>query len=381
MRSVESSQKKRIDFIDALRGYVILMMLQGHTITLTLADDVKEAGGWLYNSWHYLTGMTAPAFFFTSGMIFSYLLVRDDDEEKVNLRLKKGLKRGGFLLVIGFVLQMNLRAIVELVCTGKDYNLWLFLSRTTVLHTIGLSLIILVGLFVLCRRLRWRFEWVAGGLGVLAFVIGPATYLLPAGEGLHKFWTVFVVKKQSYFPIFLWVGFPLFGAVFGVMARRFAWYKSGRFLLGLAVGGLLLSHVGNGFANLLAAEIAPLFGYEVDQWWSVNAGMFYRLGEVLTLVALMAWLVEMAGGEGWRPQWLLNCGRETLTIFVFHIVLLYGGVIGFGFGRPPLRTHLSHVLPAGFAVLLAIVVVVTFALMAQVLPKWRKKCRWLALLK
>jgi len=371
-------RKRRIDFIDALRGYVILMMLQGHTITLALGDEVKEAGSWGYKVWHYMTGMTAPAFFFTSGMIFTYLLVKDRDEFRVRMRLIKGLKRGGWLLVIGFVLQMNLRALWEMVFMGRDYVWWNFLNRSAVLHTIAWSLILLVALFVVCRRLKLRFEWVALVAGVLAFVLGPATYLLPAGESWDRLWKVFLVREQSYFPVLQWVGFPLFGAVFGVLTFRFPWYKSGRFLLGLLVGGFFLTHVGNGYAHQLATHLAAFFGYEMNDWWGANAGAFYRLGEVFVLVAIWAWVVEVLN---WRPQWLLRCGQETLTIFALHIVLLYGGVFGFGFGRRPLNDYLAHCLPAWQAVLLAAIVVGGFALMAQKLPAWRERWRWLRLFK
>lgn len=377
-------RRGRIDFIDALRGYVILMMLQGHTLTLTLADEVKETGGWVYAVWHYMTGLTAPAFFFTSGLIFSYLLVRDDDAVHVQSRLRKGVKRGLWLILLGFVLQLNLRALWEFVFVGSDYVWWRFLLRTTVLQAIGMSLLILVGVFSLCRRLGWSFSWIAGGLGAVAFLLGPLSFYLPAGEGWDRLWTVFVVRKQAYFPVLQWVGYPLFGAVFGVLTRRFAWYESGRFIVGMIVGGLLLTHVGAYVAYLLAGQLAPLFGYELEVWNAANGGTFYRLGEVFVLVAVMAWFVEKVGdgrlGSQWLP-YLLRCGQETLTIFFLHVLLLYGGLFGFGLGRAPLQQCVCHCLEPFPAILLAVVVVLSFGFLAQWLPKLRVRFRWLDLLK
>ena len=68
---------KRLWFIDAARSIAIIMMLQGHFISLTLEDYTEKAAGislngtsgnLLFDAWFFLRGLTAPLFFFIVGV-------------------------------------------------------------------------------------------------------------------------------------------------------------------------------------------------------------------------------------------------------------------------------------------------------------------------
>ena len=99
-----SVDSKRLFFIDAIRAWAILMMLQGHFIDGLLDTVFRNPEGTFYSIWLYFRGITAPVFFTVSGFIFTYLLIKSQDSGWQNSRVKKGLKRGLQLLLIGLSL-------------------------------------------------------------------------------------------------------------------------------------------------------------------------------------------------------------------------------------------------------------------------------------
>ncbi|MEM6543164.1 MAG: acyltransferase family protein, partial [Bacteroidota bacterium] len=70
------AQSKRLFFIDAMRAWAILMMLQGHFIDGLLDPIFRDPEHLAYSIWLYFRGITAPVFFTVSGFIFTYLLLR-----------------------------------------------------------------------------------------------------------------------------------------------------------------------------------------------------------------------------------------------------------------------------------------------------------------
>ena len=61
------SLKERLYFLDALRAFAILMMLQGHFISGVLDPVFKSPENSFYSFWIYCRGFTAPVFFWLRG--------------------------------------------------------------------------------------------------------------------------------------------------------------------------------------------------------------------------------------------------------------------------------------------------------------------------
>ena len=88
----------RLYFIDAVRAFAILMMLQGHFIDTLLDPIYKDDSYVAYNIWSYFRGITAPTFFTISGLVFSYLLI------KVKKLLIKKIFNDFVYFLVGYVL-------------------------------------------------------------------------------------------------------------------------------------------------------------------------------------------------------------------------------------------------------------------------------------
>ena len=64
-------QSSRLYFIDIIRAFAILMMLQGHFIDTLLSVNYRDLNTVPYAVWSYFRGITAPTFFTISGLIFA----------------------------------------------------------------------------------------------------------------------------------------------------------------------------------------------------------------------------------------------------------------------------------------------------------------------
>lgn len=79
----------RLYFIDIIRAFAILMMLQGHFINTLLADSYKDLNIIPYAVWTYFRGITAPTFFYYFGFnfyLFAFKSKRERTRETTNAK-------------------------------------------------------------------------------------------------------------------------------------------------------------------------------------------------------------------------------------------------------------------------------------------------------
>ncbi|MBT8301029.1 MAG: DUF1624 domain-containing protein, partial [Maribacter sp.] len=200
----------RLYFIDAMRAWAILMMLQGHFIDGLLDTTFRDNTDLTFNIWKYFRGITAPVFFTVSGFIFTYLLIRVPEKGVQNPRVIKGLKRGLQLVFIGYLLRTNLLGLLS----GHIYNAFYLVD---VLHCIGLSLIGIIGIYLVSQY---------GKKSLLPSLLLGVTAVLFLFEPIYKEWSFgflpqamanyFTKTNGSVFTIIPWFGYTTFGAYMAV---------------------------------------------------------------------------------------------------------------------------------------------------------------------
>ena len=156
----------RLFFLDAVRAFAILMMLQGHFIDSLLQPIYRDKTNAIYNTWEYFRGITAPTFFTITGLVFVYLLLRAKSKNEDRFRIKKGFNRGLLLIGIGYALRFSFISLFQ----GK-INMYFIV--VDVLQCIGLSLILLIGLYLLTRKKETLFAIIMLLLGCIIFVTEP----------------------------------------------------------------------------------------------------------------------------------------------------------------------------------------------------------------
>jgi len=315
-----NSKTARLFFIDAMRAWAILMMLQGHFVDGLLDNAFRDSSSTFYNLWKYFRGITAPVFFTVSGFIFTYLLIRVPQKGFSNPRVKKGIRRGLQLLFIGYLLRLNLFGLLQ----GQVYDAFFLVD---VLHIIGLSILGIVAVYLLTyKRSRLLFPGVLFGLACILFAFEPVykewTYpFLP--DALANYLTR---SNGSVFTIVPWFGYTAFGAVLSILFTRFKDYKQ---VYTWAIPITALTGVALIFYS------SPLFvwlnentGIALFEKISSNNYLFIRMGDVLVVFAIFMLIRRLV-----TSQAILKIGQNTLSIYVIHFIILYGSFTGLGLYR------------------------------------------------
>lgn len=341
------------------------MMLQGHFISRTLADYSERAsnlgtidsfGDILFAIWFHLRGLTAPLFFTITGVVFVYLLLGGLNTGPFfkQKRVRKGIKRALTIILIGYLLQTNFQNIDYYLAGKVNGRLFGF----HVLQSIGsgiLVLLIFYGLFLLSKMKRFSLLLFIGAVSVFIatpFIESYGDTYIP--RGVHPIFQNPIHGPNSFFPLFPWLGFVLSGGAIGAVLREnISIVRTPSFPFKFFLGFSLAAGTLLGIVGLIA-----LFAPE-----NVNVGrVFYsvfRLSEVALFITILMYAERFSKG---RDSVFIKMGQNTLVIYVWHVIMLYGAIIGIGLTR-----WLKHELPFGISILGAIVFVLIFALLVKYL--------------
>lgn len=316
---------QRLYYIDAIRAWAILMMLQGHFIDGLLDPAFRDKENELFSWWLYFRGITAPVFFTVSGFIVSYLLLSNKAQNHQNPRIKKSLKRGIELIFYGYLLRLSFGGLFK----GQLYNAF---YQVDVLHCIGLALLSIVLLYKvhlwLCDLgLKWAYAIIQLSIVLLLF-LGEPYYKTIEYEYLPKLFANYLNKANgSVFTIIPWLAYSSFGALLSQVYLRFQNkpYFYPFFILSSLLSGLLLIHYSSEFFTELIT-LHSTFGFlqEVVN----NNYLFIRLGDVLIVFAVFASLRGLA-----QYKIIVKIGQSTLTTYIIHYIILYGSFTGHGLYR------------------------------------------------
>ena len=312
--------EKRLNFIDAVRAWAIIMMLQGHFIDGLLSPVYKDKEALWYAIWTYFRGITAPVFFTASGLIFTYLLFKRSDSAYVERRVLKGLKRGIELLILGYLLRLNVPGFLN----GHLYPSFFYVD---VLHCIGIAILTLILLYKLLGRWFFNgFAWVLFLLATLIFSFEPAFKRID-WSGYPLFFSHYFSRENgSLFTVIPWVGYSLYGAFLAMILVRQS-HKKWCYpitIVALILMGVVLKYYSSSFLIFLNDR----FGWEVLKEVAYNNYLFIRLGDVFWVLA-----VFILGRKLFHQNYFLAIGQNTLSIYVIHSIILYGSFHGFGLYR------------------------------------------------
>lgn len=318
----QNSKKNRIIFIDLMRAFAVLLMVQGHTTDVLLSLTYRNPEAVSYVIWNFMRGMTAPIFLFSAGNVFTYLFKLNDEPFISNPRAKKGFKRFLLLVILGYMMRFPSANIFNFSHVTPDQ--WRTFLAVDVLQLIGFGILFLMVFIFISEKLKIS-SYVILSIGTLLFI-----GLFPVFSFIH--WSNFLptalagyfsYETGSNFPLFPWVSFVLAGGILGnYLAKNPNIFKTSLFSIKLAVFGaslVLLALIG----DIIETKI---FGQ--SYFWTISPNLvFLRIGIVLILnsiVALISISVESI------PRIIILVGRNTLLIYIVHLVILYGSAWSVG---------------------------------------------------
>jgi uncharacterized membrane protein len=305
-------------FIDFLRGWSVLVMIEAHILNATFDQSLRGTN--VFRTLDLLHGFVAPSFLFASGLTFA---VTSERKFSHYLALENPLLRqiGRLLSILacGYALHLPYFSFRKIVNEATSEEL-ATLFRADILHCIAVSLLVLL-LLVLLLRNEKRLLWAAVGLGSVIVLSTPLAWDLDLSSVVPLPLVSYLnVKTTSVFPLFPWAAFVLIGAVVGFAYNHSRRKRSEAELVKrLVLVGILIIGAG------LAADNLPLHVYPHYDFWHTSPSWFaIRLGVVILLFCCFWWLDV---NRKYKLRMLSILGRESLLVYVIHILIIYGSVV------------------------------------------------------
>ncbi|HWP83907.1 MAG TPA: heparan-alpha-glucosaminide N-acetyltransferase domain-containing protein, partial [Terriglobia bacterium] len=312
MNSATPPSPARLGYLDLLRGFFILVMIEGHTLRLFLSPETQETAAFRYQE--LIHNLTGPVFLFAAGAAFVYSsFPRWEVCRRWSPPLRRRLLRWTGVLVAGYALQLTFPTLRRTLAEGTPEQLAYLLSLN-ILQCIVYSLLLLQCLLRLAPDQRWFFRATLLGAAVLAL---PAPLAWDYGRHLPV-WLAPLLSgnTRSIFPLFPYAAYAMAGAAWGyrhllargrdaeeAYLRQSCWYAAA-----LSAGASL--------PLLLQPHPAS------REFWETSPLAFLLRTGGLVFLAAAARLRESRLLPRW--QWLAATGEQSLLIYVAHLLILYG---------------------------------------------------------
>jgi len=343
--------KHRIIFIDLLRAFAVFQMVQGHTIDTLLADDFRTSESLIYSVWFFMRGMTAPIFMFTAGTVFTYLFRLVQRPFHDNPRVIKGIKRGLLLIFLGYLIKYPTWKVFDF-SNVSDYSWQIFLA-VDVLQLIGFGLLAMLLLLYISEKINLNPYILFIVTSLCVFLVSPYfstiewnNYLPQAIAGY------FYSGTGSLFPFFPWAGYVIAGGVLGsYLAKHPTVFKSSKFSIALlAIGAMFI---------IISKTLNMFSPAESVTNSAATSTILFRIGFVLLLISLVSYVSIKVSTI---PKLIVLIGRNTLLIYVVHLLILYGSA-----WNPGLYSQFSHSFTGWQSFYSAIVMVALMSSMVIIL--------------
>lgn len=332
-QSNDKVKKPRLQFIDMARSFAILLMLEGHFIDQTLGVNFRSQDPHfvnqdylVYDIWHIVRGYTSPMFLTMTGMVFVYLLYMNREVPFFqNKRVKLGFRRVLELLFWGYLISP--RGFHILQCIGFGI----------------LGLLITFGLYKLIKVLPlWVYFF---SISLLIFALNtPINEIRIDGEKIpwpynapNFIQNMFNAPRgRSIFPFTPHLGYTFFGAGIGVVLHSI-WINKSKWNIPLFLFllGVILAFFSTDILYFLHHLFIKLFGFGLIYLAKAN-WLFENLGLILMVLGVLSTIEKIFTI---KDNLFIRIGQNTLSIFIVHMILLYGAIINFGISTFINRTH------------------------------------------
>ncbi len=299
-----------------MRAFAILMMLQGHFIDTLLNPIYRDDSYLAYTVWSYFRGITAPVFFTISGLVFLYLLLKANQKGDDSVRIRKGLSRGFMLILIGYLLRIPFFSWLK----GQFDTYFLVVD---VLQCIGVSLLLIIGLYYLARKNSHLLSVLLFSIGTVIFICEPLYRDLRIDSIPLVFSNYLSKANGSIFNILPWFGYVAFGGFLATVFFRSSQSKRFKQITVVAfftIGTLLLW-----FSTYALHKLFYITNIELFERAANYNYLFLRLGNVLVYFGTFYMFERFM-----KQSIVTRIGEKTLNIYVVHFILIYGSFTGIG---------------------------------------------------
>lgn len=375
--------RPRLKFIDMARSIAILMMIEGHFTGAALASEYRNDSFFLYTIWHNIHGLTSPLFFTVTGVIFVYLLSANNSISYFkNIRVKKGFKRVYQLIFWGYFIQLNLWSVVKSIYYQSEFHFdWFYAFH--VLQSIGVGIFLLLVIYGIYKWINKGYlycYYLVAGILLFAFygmmkshIIGQEKLIvngiinvpkyIPSGG--PKFIQNMFYGQYSDFSFIRYSGYTILGGMIGSIIRinetkaKEWWFGTSFIVVGILLS-IFVQPIFESFDSFI-----EYIGLTNQGAYELNTTAFARFAQVVSLLGILI-LVDKFWNV--KAKLFLKIGQNTLPIYIVHVVILYGGIVGFGLKPYAFDMNMNPYT----SVLVSVSFIVFFAIMVKYIESFER---------
>ncbi len=357
-REMKAAGAPRYGFVDLLRGFALVVMIETHVVNAYLPRETRESALFFWLS--FVNGLVAPSYLFASG--FSLILQarrKWDDFLRIGPAFGKHLRRLGFILLVAYYMHLPYFGLSRFL-TPQGLTFWKSALQVDVLHCIVVSLLLVDALILLTRRPA-LLAWTTGALALAASLATPWIWKQDFIGRVPLSLAMFLNPHGvSLFPVFPWLSFLLAGSCAAVI-----------FLEAVGRGGesRFMSFTFWGAAAVIPAALfartLPLFSAWNENFYRTSP--FYVLIRLACVVMLCAGLYFMEKRFRWVPAPIRLAGQESLIVYGAHLLLIYSIL-----RQPPIANQFGK--EAGYPVCIALsaALIILMLLLAWLWHNWKR---------
>jgi hypothetical protein len=296
---------QRLEYLDWVRGFGALIMLNGHVWHSYLKPELKTSG--IYNLTQFIGGMPPALFLFLTGVTLAFLM---DSTERKGLtpgaRVVEALKRSRYLFLLAFAFR------IQLWIFGLPAP-WEGIFKVDVLNCMGFSMAVFAIMAAFRTRDRIRL---CAAMGVIIAGLSPVISQLN-WSGVPWMLRAYLVPDFNFFGLFPWGAYLAFGLSLGSIIRTVPADMTDRFMQWNAVAAGVLILACQYFANSSLTVYA-----KSDYWLDSPAQVLTKVGVLMLMVSGAFVWTRYGAQEGW--SWMRQFGTTSLLVYWVHIELIYG---------------------------------------------------------
>lgn len=348
----------RVWFVDIVRLLASLQMVNGHTIDAVVLPALKA--GPFFDSYNWWRGLVSVGFLMVSGIAFHVSTLARFERHRTNPgAVGARFRRALVVVAAGYFLGFPWGALSP--DPAQASLAWTYFFSVGILHSIGAALLVLETLTLVARSAR-QVVVAAGLLAVFAFTLAPlADATLDRGQA-HLLLNWLSHRGGSPFPLLPWTGHVFAGVVIGAIAlprgghtpHRVVWSRLGILAVGTWMAGQVLQAVP---WTMVTTATHP------------SARPAFVVGNLAAVLFVTLVLSVLFAPVRTLPRVLRVIAAETLAIYIFHLVVLFGFEV-----RLARRIGPTLELPQALAfAAFMIALTSTFALAWHELKAWRSR--------
>jgi uncharacterized membrane protein len=311
------ASKNRALFIDMLKGFALIVMIEVHVFNSMLMPELKQS--WWWPSLNFINGLVAPSFSFASGLVFVLSLQKGVDElRKFGKEFWRKFLRIGLIFFVGYSLHLPYYSLTDIINNPTQQNLEsLFTVDILQLISTGLIVLMFARMFFKSEKGFYNFSLIAT---LVVLVFSPVVWKYDFSNYMPVLFSNYFNKMHgSLFPLFPWWAFVFSGAY---VAKYYIKAKQNNSEKEFARKLIIL---GVSFYLFSVAIMYFLFPAAMGKIFPNPFFFLERFGLIIFFLGIF-WFY-LINKENYSSL-ILDVSRQSLLVYWLHLQLIYRDLIG-----------------------------------------------------